>query len=171
MLRTAPEDHWDAESETGVQYTQEQWQRVDQVRSVLEAQEEHEHVVEGPDDTLEDKLVTAVMALLVSLVTQDISRLSTYGSPLMHFLAVCGVNPTTRTFLPVFSYTPILAQMLWIVRLIMLEIALPLVGWPELGLLSKSDTRSVRKRVDSIRKKHLCEGSYSPTSSILTQLA
>ena len=55
------------------------------------------------------KLTTVVIALIMSLVIQDISRLSTYGSPLIHFLAVYGVNPTTRTFLLVFSYTPILA--------------------------------------------------------------
>ena len=31
--------------------------------------------------------------------------------------------------------------------------------------------KSVPKRIHKLRKKHLCEGSFSPTASILSQLA
>src|ERR1700722_704217 len=53
----------------------------------------------------------------------------------------------------------------------MLEVAVPLEAWPELGLQSKADVESVPKRIHELRKKHLCEGSFSPTLSILSQLA
>jgi len=34
-----------------------------------------------------------------------------------------------------------------------------------------AQVESVPKRIHDLRKKHLCEGSFSPTASILTQLA
>ena len=55
------------------------------------------------------KLVTAVMALIISIVTQDTSRISLYESPLMYFLAVYGVDSRNKTYRSVFTYTPILA--------------------------------------------------------------
>ncbi|ELR08160.1 hypothetical protein GMDG_08610 [Pseudogymnoascus destructans 20631-21] len=61
--------------------------------------------------------------------------------------------------------------MLWINRLIMLEVAVPCEAWPELRLKSKAEVDSVADRIHELRRKHLCEGSFSPTSSILTQLA
>lgn len=169
-MRTAPKDSWEQETETGVTYTELQWDRVLEVRTTLSAR---------PDDTVavaeevdpEPQLTTAVMGLVLSIVTHDTSQVSLYTSPLMHFLAVCGVNPTTQVFQLVFAYTPILAQVLWIVRLVMLEYALPLVEWPELWLNNRRHVGPVAERVQSVRKKHLCEGSFSPTSSILTQLA
>ncbi|OBT83214.1 hypothetical protein VE02_08215 [Pseudogymnoascus sp. 03VT05] len=53
----------------------------------------------------------------------------------------------------------------------MLEIAVPLEAWPELGLQGKEDIKSIPERIHKLRKKHLCEGSFSATSSILSQLA
>jgi hypothetical protein len=47
----------------------------------------------------------------------------------------------------------------------------PCEPWPELGLESKADVESVPDRIHELRQRHLCEGSFSPTSSILTQLA
>jgi len=191
VMRTAPEGSWEDESETGVKYSEEQWQCVDEVRLLLlfpppeeeaasegEGEGEREEGGEGVaaagavDPRKQDaQLTTAVMALIMSLVTQDTSRMTLYESPVMHYLAVRGVNPQTQTFHEPFTYTPILAQMLWIIRVIMLEIALPLEGWDALGLRDRTRVASVPRRVHSIREKHLCEGSFSPASSILTQLA
>ena len=72
------------------------------------------------------KLITAIIDLIINVMTQDTSKLSLYDSPLLHYLAVYRVNPTTKTFYTAFTYTPILAQVLWIIRLIVLEITLPL---------------------------------------------
>lgn len=104
-------------------------------------------------------------------VMQDTSRIPLYHSPMMHYLAVRGVDVQTQTLRSAFYYTPILAGMLWINRLIMLEIAVPSEPWPELRLESKDDVESVSARIHELRRLHLCEGSFSPTSSILTQLA
>ena len=53
----------------------------------------------------------------------------------------------------------------------MLEVAVPLEAWPRLDLKSKAEVESVRERIHELRKEHLCEGSFSPTASILSQLA
>jgi hypothetical protein len=53
----------------------------------------------------------------------------------------------------------------------MLEVAVLLEAWPELGLESKADVESVSDCIHELRCKHLYEGSFLPTSSILSQLA
>jgi hypothetical protein len=105
------------------------------------------------------------------VVMHDTSRISLYESPMMHYLAVQGVDTQREVLQSAFYYTTILAGMLWINRLIMLEVAVPLEAWPVLGLKSKAEVESVQDRIHELRKKHLCEGSFSPTASILSQLA
>lgn len=111
------------------------------------------------------------MCLCMLVVMQDTSRIKLYESPLMHYLAVRGVDEKSKALQSPFSYTSILAGALWINRLIMLEVAVPLEAWPGVGLESKAQLDSVCKRIHALRKKHLCEGSFSPTASILSQLA
>lgn len=105
------------------------------------------------------------------VVMQDTSRIGLYDSPMMHYLAVRGIDVQGESLRSAFFYTPILAGMLWINRLIMLEVAVPSEPWPQLGLEDKASVESVPKRIHELRSKHLCEGSFSPTSSILSQLA
>jgi hypothetical protein len=90
---------------------------------------------------------------------------------MMHYLAVRRIDVQGESLQSAFFYTPILASMLWINRLIMLEVAVPSEPWPQLGLEDKASVESVPKRIHELHSKHLCEGSFSPTLSILSQLA
>jgi hypothetical protein len=54
---------------------------------------------------------------------QDMSKISVYDSPLMHFMAIISVNAYTKTLRLSFHYTKFLAAILYINRLIMLEVA------------------------------------------------
>jgi hypothetical protein len=108
------------------------------------------------------------MRLCMLVVMQDTSRIRLYESPMMHYLAVRGVDEQSQSLRSAFYYTPILAGMLWINRLIMLEVAVPLEAWPALELESKAKVESVPNQIHELRKKHLCEGSFSPTASILS---
>jgi hypothetical protein len=117
------------------------------------------------------KLTNALMLLCMLVVRQDTSRISLYESPMMHYLAVRGVDEQSQTLRPAFLYTPILAGALWINRLIMLEVAVPLAPWLALRLKSKAEVESIPNRIHDLRQAHLCEGSFSPTASILSQLA
>ena len=135
-----------------------------------EAEAEAEAVVVD-DETLDSLL----MELIISLLTQETSQLPLYESPVMHYLAIRGVNPQTQRFYPSFQYTPILAHMIWMIRLLVLEVAVSEQGWPKLGLKSRKQigavAGAVAARIQEFRKSYLCEGSFSPASSILSQLA
>lgn len=53
----------------------------------------------------------------------------------------------------------------------MLEMALLLKGWRGLGIPSREEVTSFKARVDKVRQRHLCVGTSSPISAILSQLA
>lgn len=75
-------------------------------------------------------LTNALMCLCMSVVMQDTSCIRLYESPMMHYLAVRGVDEQSQALRSSFFYTPILATALWVRRLIMLEVAVPLEAWP-----------------------------------------
>ncbi len=66
------------------------------------------------------------MNLCMLVVMQDTSKISLYESPMMHYLAVRGIDEQGKTLWPALLYTGILAGILWINRLILLEVAVPL---------------------------------------------
>ena len=72
------------------------------------------------------------MCLCMLTVIQDTSRIRLYYSPIMYYLAVRGVDVQSQLLRSAFFYTPILAGMLWINRLIMLEVAVLYEAWPAL---------------------------------------
>jgi len=169
MMRTAPADEHSTETETGVRYIAIQQQCIMDIRRIVETDEPEP---EGSDEEEEeDELASAVMRLAMAVIMQDISRMDIYGSPLMHFLAVMGVDTMSGKLRPSFYYTPVLAGVLWINRLIMLEVAVPVEAWPNINLTPRDDINSVRDHIHQLRRDYLCEGSFSPTSSILSQLA
>ena len=59
------------------------------------------------------------------IVMQDMSKITVYDSPLMHFMAIMGVDTHTKTLRSSFGYTKFLAAVLYINRLIMLEVTVP----------------------------------------------
>src|SRR6266516_3660163 len=122
-------------AETGVTYSQEQWQAIQEIHEHLEIPEPEPE----PSNAQQDPNVTnALMHLCMLVIMQDTSHISLYKSPLMHYLAVRGVDEQAKAFRVAFFYTPILAAVLWINRLIILEVAVPLEAWPALGLQSKA---------------------------------
>jgi hypothetical protein len=75
---------------------------------------------------------------------QDTSSIKLYKSPIMYYLVVHSVDEKSKALQSSFFYTPILAGALWINRLIMLEVAIPLDVWPSLRLESKAKVDLVR---------------------------
>lgn len=163
MIRTAPNSFED-DTATGVTFTKNQWECIKEVQEAAA-------VAVADDDELDNRL----MKLIVNLITQETSQLTMYESPVMHYLAVRGIDPQTSRFYPSYRYTPVLAHMIWIIRLLMLEVAVSESGWPALGLQSRTAigavAGAVAVRIHKLRREYLCEGSFSPASSILSQLA
>jgi hypothetical protein len=155
------------QAETSVKYNREIWHAIQCVREELECPEREPSDSANARDHDPD-LTDALMWLCMLVVMQDTSRISLYDSPMMHYLAVQGVDKQSRTLKPSFHYTPILAGMLWVNWLIMLEVAVPLEAWPAVTLKSRAEVDSVRDRIHELQQKHLCKGSFSPTASILS---
>jgi len=145
-------EEFNNESETGVVYTDQQWESIKRIKEAVS-------IPQPGEDNQDEELTNELMHLLQLVLMQDTSRIPLYNSPFMHYLAVRGIDVHTKGFRSSFFYTPILAGALWISRLVLLEIAIPLVAWP--GLKSKCEVESVRIRIHQIRSKHLCEGSFS----------
>jgi hypothetical protein len=101
------------QAETGVKYNQEIWHAIQCVREELECPERELSDSANARDHDPD-LTDVLMWLCMLVVMQDTSRISLYNSPMMHYLAVQGVDKQSRTLKPLFHYTPILASMLWV---------------------------------------------------------
>ncbi len=97
------------------------------------------------------------------------SKISVYNSLLMHFMAIIGINAYIKTLQLLFYYTKFLAAVLYINRLIILEVAVLAKAWPMLQ--SCNNIPDVLARIKQIRSKHLCKGSFSLILCILSQLA
>jgi len=165
-MRTAPGE-WGDESETGVQFTKEQWESIQKIRVILQTDPSEDEFTE--EEEQDQALTTELMQFCMLIVMQDMSKITVYDSPLMHFLAVMGIDAYTKTLRSSLHYTKFLAAVLYINRLIILEVAVPAEAWPILQ--SRNDIPDVPKSIKRIRSKHLCEGLFSPTSYILSQLA
>ena len=110
-MRAAPEEPGD-ESETGVVFSGVQWGYIEDVRDALrqpvavaaavEEAEEGREVEGGAEAVADNQLDNALMELIISLLAQDTSQLLLYKSPVMHYLAIRGVNPQTKRFDPLF---------------------------------------------------------------------
>jgi hypothetical protein len=94
--------------ETGAKYSQDQWEAIQRLRDHLKEPESP-----GNDSMYaEDQgpnLTNALMRLCMLVVMQDTSSIKLYESPLMHYLAVRGVDEKSKALRSPFFYTPILA--------------------------------------------------------------
>ncbi len=101
MIHAAPKEPGD-KSKTGVVFSAVQWVYIidlwEKLRQpVAEAVAEAEIEVEADDD-----LNDLVIALIISLLAQETSQLLLYESPVIHYLAICGINPQTNRFYSAF---------------------------------------------------------------------
>ena len=169
-MRTCPSDIEEEETRTGVYFTRRQRIVINNLREMLQTDCPGDDGY--TDETERDgALGEVLMHFCWTVLNQNMERETVYRSPLMHFLAVMGIDASAERLRHSFVYTPYLAGVLWVNRLLMLEYALPLRAWPVSKVVARDDVVSVRARVKEVREKRLCEGSFSPTSFILGQLA
>jgi hypothetical protein len=169
IMRITPLDMDKEEIATGIYFSIRQRIVIYKIREILKTGcLDDEYTDESERD---QELIEALMHFCWIVLLQNIERETVYRSPLMYFLAIMGINSAAEALRYLFVYTPYLAGVLWVNRLLILEYALSLYTWPVIKLVARADVTSVRARVKEIREKWLCEGSFSPTSFILGQLA
>src|SRR5271165_599149 len=123
---------------------------------------------------LQDELVDRVRELSWQFLIYPIPQHHRhYHYPLLYFVGVLGIHPYSLDYRTAYQFTPILAGLLWVSRLLLLEYAqrpasssshaLP----PSSGSGSGSDIEHFR----TIQSQYLCRESVSATSHILRFLA
>ena len=129
---------------------------------------EANHIVnENPIDSIAEQL----FKLCISFLTQRFQQGEEPHSPLLHFVGVLAIDRTTRRFGTAYRYTPMLAGMIWVGRLLLLEYAIPKREYKTLQWPSRQYYDDHGWRLEDIRRQHMIEGSYSPISNLVGLLA
>lgn len=91
------------------------------------------------------------------------------SSTIVHFTAALGVHRSSLAYRDAYNFTPDLAALIWIGRLLFLEYSLPqysydtlVYPWPE-----RHTYPSQPERLEAIRKKYMLRGCYSPLSELI----
>ncbi len=119
------------------------------------------------DDTLSEKL----FHLCITFLTQRFEQGDDRQTPLMHFSSVLGIDLKSSKFREPRTYTPILAGLIWVRRLLLLEYALPNREYRSLQWPSREAYHDHGWRLEELRRAHSIEGSYSPMSHLVGLLA
>ena len=87
--------------------------------------------------------------------------------PLVYFLGVLGIHRNSLAYRTAYHYTPFLAGLIWIGRLLLLEYALPKQPYLALRLLAAAGYKDQLRRLQHIRRTCLCQGSACAMSYLL----
>src|SRR5271170_1272943 len=130
--------------------------------------EESTHNAIGADDLLAEKLFLFCVELLTQRFQQDEGA----RSPLLHFSAVFrGIDVKNGRFREPGNFTPMLAGLTWVGRLLLLEYALPKREYKWLNWPSREVYNDYGLHLEQVRQGHLIEGCYSTVSDIISLMA
>jgi hypothetical protein len=95
------------------------------------------------------------------------------GKAIIHFSGVLGIHPYELAYRTAYDYTPYLAALMWMGRLIILEYALPLRAYTTLDIPwpARASYEDQGKRLCvEIRPRYLQRGSFSPMGYLIERL-
>lgn len=115
-------------------------------------------------DRLIDLSRTLSQQFLITPIPQHYRH---YHYPLLYFTGILGIHPSSLAYRTAYQFTPILAGLLWVSRLLILQYA---DESPADDSGGGSDTQSM-EHFRSIQARYLCRESPSSTSHILRFLA
>jgi Orsellinic acid/F9775 biosynthesis cluster protein D len=111
-----------------------------------------------------------LFALSCQFVAQ-ISQPSREASlPLVHFVGVLGIHSYNLVYRTAYAFTPTIAGLIWICRLLMLEYALPVAQYQDLCWPDRESYDDQIARMHSVRRKFLCRGGFHPTACLIEAL-
>ena len=117
------------------------------------------------------RFVEKVMQLSIAFITQYFPLGDDLHSPLVHFADVLGISIQTGRFNEPYSYTSHVAALLWTIRLLMMEYALPSHDYISLGWASHATYENIAERLKWVHDEYLTRGSFHPTSRLIQVLA
>jgi hypothetical protein len=118
-----------------------------------------------------DRISENLFRLCISFLTQRFQLGEAPHSPLLHFSGVLGIDRANKRFRRPSNYTPILAGLIWVGRLLLLEYAIPKREYVFLRWPSRQTYEDHGWRLEDIRRGHMIEGTYSPMSNLVALLA
>lgn len=93
------------------------------------------------DEQALEELIELLLRLSLLLCTEPVTDGQPSSTLLVFFSSILGFSLSSRAFLPAKLYTPFLSGLLYIQRLLFLEMALPLREYPTLKLLQRLCTK------------------------------
>jgi len=90
---------------------------------------------------------------------------------LIHFADVLGISIQFSRFNEPYSYTSSLAALLWMIRLLMMEYALPSREYKSLNWPSYMSYKNTAERMKMIQREYLTRGSFYPADRLIRVLA
>jgi hypothetical protein len=121
---------------------------------------------------LADRLTEKLFELCIKFLThtfrggEDESR-----TPLVHFCGVLGINWKEERFRDPGNYTPLLAGIMWVSRLLLLEYALPSERYSTLDWPSREYYGDHQWRLESVRRDFMLEGCLTPLGYMVGLMA
>ncbi|EXA29293.1 hypothetical protein FOVG_19202 [Fusarium oxysporum f. sp. pisi HDV247] len=136
-------------------------------------------ITEEEDDQMEEEagaargspeeLVELLFGLTLAIATQPVINGQPQTTVLIYFSGILGfsLSPGGGAFLPARSYTSNLFGLVYILRLVLLEYALPLRAYPTLALQRRPRMGQL-KRLQPIRRQYMVMESQSPMEELLS---
>jgi hypothetical protein len=127
------------------------------------------YVAPGP---IRDELLERVFELSYAILTS----LSPIGHcyrhcPLVYFIGVLGIHSQNLAYHTAYAFTPTLAGLLWVSRLLLVEYTLPLAPYRHLDLLAQSWISDHVSRLQGVRRRFLCRGGSHTISYLIDLLS
>ncbi|RKK62815.1 hypothetical protein BFJ69_g16984 [Fusarium oxysporum] len=107
------------------------------------------------------ELLELLFGLSLELITEPVIDGQPQTTTLIYFSGILGFSPSLETFLPARSYTPYLSGLIYVLRLLFLEYALPLQGYASLGIERRPRIHQL-ERLEPIRRQYMVMESQSP---------
>ena len=128
----------------------------------------HSTVAIAPADRLTEKLFELCIKFLTQTFRggQDESK-----TPLVHFCGVLGIDWKQSRFRDPGNFTPHLAGMMWVGRLLLLEYALPTQRYSTLDWPSREYYQDHQWRLESVRRDFMLEGCLTPLGNMVSLMA
>jgi len=154
----------------GIEFTEEQLHNLQVIYNLCEEQDEGDLEWGATNIDPRSALVENLFRFITSLLRESFPDGDAPASPLCYYAGVLGIDRNSQGFRTAYTYTTHISGFLWMSRLFMLEYALPKYRYEHIGLPDRTTYNNRAWRMESIRREHMIEGSYSPISRMINLL-
>jgi hypothetical protein len=120
---------------------------------------------------LSTRVAEKLMQLSIAFITQYFPTGDNLRSPLIHFADIMDISNKFGRFNEPYNYTTYIAGLIWMVRLLIMEYALPSREYSTLGWPSHLNYEDKATRLKELHRVYLTQGSCHPINRLLRVLA